>query len=68
VIDKHQDAAESFPALIKLFWVWLWVGVSQMTPLQAVQFLAACVAIVYSVIQIYLLIRDKIIRDRGEPS
>jgi len=49
---------EEAPALLKVFWIWLAVGVSQMSPLQFVQFLAAIFAIVYSALQSYKLVRD----------
>lgn len=52
-------------AWLKMFWAWLFVGASQMTPLQAMQAIAAVVATVYSLVQTYLLVRDRIIRRRG---
>lgn len=61
-MSSHQDSG---PALFKVLWAWLFVGLSQMTPLQWVQFLAAIFAIVYSGVQTYLLVRDKIVRDKG---
>lgn len=51
----QQDEA---PALLKPLWVWLAVGVSQMSPLQFVQFLAAIFAIVYSAIHSYKTLRE----------
>lgn len=63
MIDKH-DTADVAPALIKIFWVWLWVGVSQMTPLQAVQFIAGIIAIVYTAVNLFVLVRDKIVNHR----
>ena len=54
---------DTSPALLKVLWAWLFVGLSQMSPLQWAQFAAAIIAIVYSLIQTWLLIRDKIIRD-----
>lgn len=46
-------------ALLKVFWAWLFVGFSQMTPLQWVQFIAAIAATVYSIVQTYKLLRKK---------
>lgn len=57
---NHDDS----PALLKVLWAWLFVGLSQMSPLQWVQFVAAIVAIIYSLAQTWILIRDKIIRDQ----
>lgn len=59
--DHNHD---TWAATAKIFWVWLCVGVSQMTPLQAVQFLAALGATIFSLVQTWVLIRDKIIRDK----
>lgn len=56
----HHDSS---PALLKVLWAWLFVGLSQMSPLQWVQFVAAIAATIYSLIQTWLLIRDRIIRD-----
>lgn len=56
----HHDAS---PALLKVLWAWLFVGLSQMSPLQWIQFVAAIAATIYSLVQTWLLIRDKIIRD-----
>lgn len=56
----NHDAS---PALLKVLWAWLFVGLSQMSPLQWVQFVAAIVAIIYSLAQTWVLVRDKIIRD-----
>lgn len=53
-----MQQADEQPALIKILITWLAVGVSQMTPLQFVQFVAAIFAIVYSGIQIYKTLRD----------
>lgn len=61
-MSSHHDAS---PALLKVLWAWFFVGVSQMTPLQWVQFIAAIVAIVYSAVQTWVLVRDKIVRDKG---
>lgn len=60
--STHND---SLPALLKVLWVWFFVGVSQMSPLQWVQFIAAIVAIAYSLVQLWILVRDKIVRDKG---
>lgn len=49
---------EETPALLKALWIWLAVGVSQMSPLQFVQFMAAIFAIVYSVLQIWKTVRE----------
>jgi hypothetical protein len=46
------------PALVRVLISWLAVGVSQMSPLQFVQFLAAIFAIVYTGIQIYKSVRE----------
>lgn len=55
---------DASPALLKVLWAWLFVGLSQMSPLQWVQFVAAIAATVYSLVQTWLAIRDRIIRDR----
>lgn len=60
-----EHTHDTWTAIAKIFWAWLFVGVSQMTPLQAVQFLAAIGATIFSLVQTWVLIRDKIIRDRG---
>lgn len=52
----HQQ--EDSPALLKALWIWLAVGVSQMSPLQFVQFMAAIFAIVYSALQIWKTVRE----------
>lgn len=62
-VHHHHD--DAWAATAKIFWVWLCVGVSQMTPLQAVQFIAAIGATIFSLVQTWVLIRDKIVRDRG---
>lgn len=46
------------PALMKIFVTWFAVGVSQMNPLQFVQFVAAIFAIVYTALQTYKLVRE----------
>lgn len=43
--------------LVRMFWVWLGVGLSQMSPLQWVQLAAAIAATVYSVVQTWKLLR-----------
>jgi hypothetical protein len=45
---------------VKLTWTWLLVGLSQMSPLQVVQFVAAIVATVYTSVQLFFLLRDRI--------
>lgn len=45
--------------LVKLAGVWSAVGVSQMTPLQWVQLIAAAAAGVYSIVQTYYLIKHR---------
>lgn len=52
----HQDPT----VWVKLAWTWLLVGVSQMSPLQFVQFVAGIVAIVYTSAQLFFLLRDRI--------
>ena len=44
--------------LMKLVITWLAVGISQMGPLQIVQFIAGLFAIVYTALQIYKLLRE----------
>lgn len=65
-MHQHDNASDAGAAAIKLFWIWLSVGISQMTPLQFVQFAAALWAIVYTALQTYILLRDKII-NRKKP-
>lgn len=48
-------------AVLKVLWAWLFVGISKMSPLEVVQMLAGLCAIVYTLIQIYLLVRDRLI-------
>lgn len=53
-------------AWVKMMLTWLAVGVSQMSPLQVVQALAALAALVYSAVQTWVLVRDKVLpRKRG---
>lgn len=47
-----------------VFTSWLLVGLSQMSPLQWVQFIAAIVASCYSLAMLYFLLRDKWWRQR----
>lgn len=56
-MDQHNDTGA---AVLKVFWAWFFVGVSKMSPLEVVQMLAGLCAIVYTLIQTYLLIRDKL--------
>lgn len=44
-------------ASVKMFWAWLMVGMSAMTPLQWVQFLAGIAATIYSLVQTWKLLR-----------
>jgi hypothetical protein len=44
-------------ASIKMFWAWLGVGLSAMTPLQWVQLIAGIAATVFSVVQTWKLLR-----------
>ncbi|MDI4633282.1 hypothetical protein J7U46_09510 [Pelomonas sp. V22] len=57
----NDDAS---PALLKVLWAWLFVGLSQMSPLQWIQFVAAIAATIYSLVQTWLAIMDRIIRDK----
>lgn len=57
-MNQHNDTGA---AVLKVFWAWFFVGVSKMSPLEVVQMLAGLCAIVYTLIQIYLLVRDRII-------
>lgn len=43
----------------KLAYTWFLVGISQMSPLQVVQFVAGIVAIVYTSAQLFFLLRDR---------
>ena len=58
--DQHEVQA----AAIRVFWAWLFVGLSQMTPMQWVQLVAAVVATVYSAVQTFFVLRDKWWRER----
>ena len=51
---NHDTPAE---AVMKIIGTWLLVGVSQMSPLQFVQFLAAGMAAIYTFLQTVILIR-----------
>lgn len=48
--------------ILRVLFVWLLVGVSQMSPLQFVQFVAAIIATVYGVLQTWFLVRDRMRR------
>jgi hypothetical protein len=50
---ENHDASP----VLKVFYAWLMVGLSQMSPLQWVQFIAAIAATVYSVVQTYKAIK-----------
>ena len=52
------NSNDTSTALYKIFISWLAVGVSQMSPLQVVQFIAAIFAIVYTALQTYKLVRE----------
>lgn len=54
----NSSDAPATAALSKIFISWLAVGVSQMSPLQFVQFVAAIFAIVYTGLQTYKLLRE----------
>ena len=62
IVSSVQRAAlpdsQDTSAVVKGVWIWLAVGISQMSPLQVVQFIAAIFAIVYSGLQIYKLILE----------
>lgn len=60
------EHADTHAAWIKLLWAWAFVGLSQMTPLQWVQFMAAIAATIYSAVQTFLLVRDRMILKRRE--
>lgn len=47
-----------FVATIKVIGTWLLVGVSHMSPLQFVQFIAAILAVIYTSAQLVILIRS----------
>jgi hypothetical protein len=53
--------------ILRVLFVWLLVGVSQMSPLQFVQFVAAIIATVYGVLQTWFLVRDRM-RRREPPA
>jgi hypothetical protein len=48
---------EAKAASVKVFWAWLLLGLSTMTPLQWVQLIAGIAATIYSVIQTWKLLR-----------
>lgn len=60
-MSPHDD---THAAWVKLFYTWLLVGISQMTPLQAVQFVAGIVAIVYTSAQLFFLLRDRLFKEK----
>ncbi len=55
---NHDEKVHVF----KIIAVWFTVGLSQMTPLQWVQFFAAIAATIYSLLQTFLIIRDRVKR------
>lgn len=64
MIDRPTDtAADSGPALLKLLLAWALTILGNIT----LQQVATALAIVYTAIQIYILVRDKIVRDKGTP-
>jgi hypothetical protein len=60
----HDNDAHT--ALLRVFWTWFFVGLSQMSPLQWAQFLATLLAIVFTLAQFYVLWRDKIARNKPD--
>ena len=62
-LSGDQDS----PTMLKVFWVWLAVGISQMSPLQLVQFIAAIFAIVYSGLQSYKLVKELWLSKKEKP-
>jgi len=56
---------DTHTALVRLFWTWFLVGISQMTPLQAVQMIAAIAATIYTVVQTVVLIFDRVRKGRA---
>jgi len=56
---------DTFAAVLKMAWTWLAVGVSVMTPLQVVQLIAAAAATIYSLVQTFFLLRDRLKRRRA---
>ncbi len=61
---NNQNSTDTPTVLMKLVYVWTAVGFSQMTPLQWVQFFAGIFAIVYSAVQTWVLVRDRIVSDK----
>lgn len=59
-MTAHQDTADTAPALFKIVVAWALTIFGNVT----LQQVATLLAIIYTSIQIYILIRDKIIRDR----
>lgn len=62
----QEHHSEGFTAFVKISWAWFWVGVSNFSPLQAVQFFGGIVATVYTLVQLYVVVRDKIIHREGK--
>lgn len=61
MLDKHDTATDAAPALYKLIVAWALTLFGNIT----LQQVATALAIVYTAIQIYILVRDKIVRDKG---
>lgn len=61
MLDRHDPTADSGPALLKLLLAWALTILGNIT----LQQVATTLAIVYTAIQIYILVRDKIVRDKG---
>ncbi len=59
-MSEHNNASAT-AVWVKLLYVWVAVGFSQMTPLQWAQFIAAIFAIIYSFVQTWILLRDKLL-------
>lgn len=57
MMTEHDS---TLSAVVKVLWAWFFVGVSKMSPLEVVQMVAGVCAIVYTLIQIYLLVRDRL--------
>lgn len=57
---------DAHAAIGRMFGAWLLVGLSQMTPLQWVQMIAAIAATIYSITQTVVLVRDKLAKRRGK--
>lgn len=61
MIDRHDTATDIGPAIWKVLVAWGLTIFGNVTLQQVATFLA----IVYTLIQIYILVRDKIVRDKG---